>query len=80
MIFIGVMTHSVMGLWARLLLGHQRNSVGVIDGERGGVEEGVDVGRGVGVQGCREGGSIWGDGKEVSLTELFEVSDEGGCT
>jgi len=39
----------VTGLWARLLLGHQRDSVGIINGERGSVEEGVDIGREIGV-------------------------------
>ena len=62
---------AVTGLWARLLLIHQRNSVGIVDSEWRGVKEGVDVRRGVRVQGCQEGGSVRGDGKEVSLAELF---------
>jgi len=43
---------AVMGRWVCLLLVHQRNSVWVVDGERRGVEEGVDIQWGVGVQGC----------------------------
>jgi len=69
-----------MGLWVCLLLGHQRNSVGVINGKRGGVEEGVDVWGCIGIQGCQEGGSIRGDREEVSLAELLKVSDERSCT
>jgi len=43
---------SVTGLWTCLLLGGQRNSVWIINGEGGDVEESVNVGREVGVQGC----------------------------
>jgi len=50
---------------------YQRNSVWVIYGKGGGVEEGVDIWRGVGVQGCQEGGGVRGDGEEVSLAEFF---------
>jgi len=50
---------------------HQRNSVGIINGERGSIEEGINVRREVGVQGCREGGSIRRNREEVSLTEFF---------
>ena len=64
-------TSAVMVLWACLLLVHQRNSVWVIDGERRGEEEGADVGRDFGVQGCREGGGVGGNGMEVSLAEFF---------
>jgi len=74
------LTIAVTGLWACLLLGFQRNSVGVINGERGSVEEGADVGREVWVQGCGEGWSVGRNGEEVSLTELFQVSNEEGCT
>jgi len=57
----------VMGLWACLLLIHQRNSVWIVNGEGRCVEEGINVWGGIGVQSCQERRGVGGDGKEVSL-------------
>jgi len=61
----------VTGVTRGLLLGYQRNSVGIMEGERGRVGNGGRRGRLIGDQGVVKDRGIGRDGCEVSLAEVL---------